>query len=813
VLNGSTGAPDDIAAATITIEKPGKHRIWVRHSWSQRWQGPFDVTALAGDRTLGSSTFDTEPKEKRGRDNFKWSSFDADLPAGPITLQVAKHEHKNCSGYARLVDCLLVTDDLKLVPNHLNYGTQTYLRVTFAPGYDRPLYLHVFADHFHAPWYQHLALGRGGTVIGVAPGKNGLLSAGETSPWCNITPTLYQDSGAALYLTARYTYTDLADHLKATLDFATAPDEKAIVRTLEVDGRPNGIVVEVPPNLLTPENLAHFKTDREIADATGKLADGYDWPTFGRKPTQFPYFVSAHLGRGGNPVDAAVAAREMKTLDNFGFSMPEERRIHAGIWLMRDGSFSAPDVEAMKARAAQHAAEFKAGGRSLKDIVYCSLTDEPTGQPLTTIAKDKHALEPFRKWLKQMGLTPAELLVSSWDDVRPVTEDERGKLPALYYFAQRFRTQALGDFMATQRHILEEAYGGTITAVANFSDGAIYDANFYAQGVDYFQLLSSTDQNGVWSEDWANNSSTYQCASFNVDLLRAAARERGQIIGHHLVTYAGRKGWDIQLKAMSELGRGVKLLNNFYYGPSWGSHEGGPHWKSHAWYARPELWRPNAELCRMIGAAEDMLVPAMPLKAKVAILYSSASDAWTIPGNLAPGFDRMHTWLALAHAQIPVDIVSEDQASRGGLEGYQVCYFTGPNLTRAAAAKLRAWVEAGGTLWLTAGSGMRDEYNRPIDTLEPLAPAVRSDAAELQTYRGAGLSLDVLAAKDQVKWDGGSGEVLSVKQPLEPRAGSKVIATFGDGAPAIVQGQAGRGQVYAVGFLPALAYVKPALVA
>src|SRR5215217_7235563 len=116
------------------------------------------------------------------------------------------------------------------------------------------------------------------------------------------------------------------------------------------------------------------------------------------------------------------------------------------------------------------------------------------------------------------------------------------------------------------------------------------------------------------------------------------------------------------------------------------------------------MWKAQAELVREIGGAEDLLLPAMPPAAEVAILYSSATDVWTAKGNLAYGFDRMHTWLALAHAQVPVDIVSEGAVAAGGLAKYKVCYLSGPNLTRAAADKLAHWVRAGGTLWLTAGA-------------------------------------------------------------------------------------------------------------
>jgi len=686
----------------------------------------------------------------------------------------------------------------------------TYLRVTIGEGYERPLYIHVFADHYRDPWYAHYSLGRDGARPGVQPRKENLLRSGEQTPWCDITPMLHADSGAILNITARHAYTEHAELLRGVFEFATAPDPKAVVRTLRADFQPNGLVVCVPPDLASPENLARLRTDRDVAEETGRLADAHPWPAHGRKPERFPFFVTAPVGGYETPVDAAVAAREEKTLGYFGFTPDRNRRIH-GVWFARNDSYCQPDLEKMKARAAAAAAEFGRRGGRAADIVYGELTDEPTGQPLDFIAKDPAHVEPFRAWLKAMGRTPAELGAADWDAVRPVTPAQRGQSPELYYYSQRFRTRALGDFMAVQRRILEEAYGGTFPVLANFSDGAVYHANFYGQGVDYFELLDSPGQNAIWGEDWANLSSTYQCASYNVDLMRAAARPRGQKIGHHLIAHAGRKPWDIKLKATSELARGVKILNNFHYGPSWGSHEGGPLWKCSLWYSKPETWTANAELTREVGAVEDLLPEAMPAPARVALLYSSATDAWTVDGNLAFGFDRMHTWLALAHGQVPVDVVSERQAADGLLDGYAACFLSGPNLARAAAEKLRAWVRRGGTLWLTAAAASRDEYDRPLDALDDLLPAARGEARELQKFRSSGRYLNTLAAKDEARWEGGAAEVLSVKQDLAPRPGARVLASFRDGSPAIVQGAAGSGRVTCAGFLPALSYVKTAL--
>lgn len=810
VLNGAGGAKDGVATATVSIKDAGRYRIWVRYSSHPKWRGPFHLTALAGGRVLGDGLFDAEFEGKNTRDYHTWRSFEADLPGGEVTLRLSKHENKNAGGPARQVDCLLLTMDTKLVPNHLHYGAQTYLRVTLGDGYEKPAYIHIFADHFHAPWYQHYSLARAGAVAGIAPKSADRLKSGESTPWCNITPMIYQDSGTMLHITARHAYTDYAERLRATFEFATAPDEKSIVRTLKLDNKPGTVAIYLPSNLLTPENLALLKTDREIAEATGKLADAHPWPTHGKPLEKFPFFVTAAVESKFTPRDAAVLAREQKTLRYFGFTPGHLRHI-GGAWFMKDGSFCNPDIEKMRARFQQAAAEFKKDGGRVQDIVFCELMDEPTGQPLDFAAKDAAYAERFRAWLKAMGWTPADLLVKDWDAVKIVASEQRDEFPALYYYSQLFRTRALGDFMAAQGKLAHEAYDGVFPVLANFSDGAVYTANFCAQGVDYFELLDAPDQNAIWGEDWSNGASTYQCASFNVDLMRAAARERGQVIAHHLVAHANRKPWDIKLKATSELARGVKILNNFCYGPSWATHEGGPYWRSHVWQAKPETWTANAALPREIGAVEDLLLAAMPAPARVALLYSSASDAWTIGGNLAYGFDRMHTWLALSHAQMPVDVVSERQVEKNLLDGYRVCYLTGPNLTAAAAAKLKHWVRNGGTLWLTAGAASRDEFNRPLRVLDEILPATRGDVADLQKHQLSGRYLHMLAAKDEVRWDGGKAAVLAVKQPLTAQAGATTLATFKDNTAAIVRGGAGKGTVYCCGFLPALAYIKTAL--
>ncbi len=818
-LWGADGPRDAAATKTIQLREAGRYRVWVRYQQVAAWRGPFLLAITAAGKQVASGVFDLEVIRDVPDWEYTWQSLDADLPAGEITLSLTKHEQKNCVGYVRHVDCLLLTTDTDLAPDHLPYGPQTLVRVTIGEGYDRPVYLHLFADHYRSPWYAHYSICRDGIRQAVAPPADQKLQSGDVTPWCNLTPTVYQDSGAALNLSIRHAYHEKAARFRAKLEFgrrAGLADERnaevEIIKTFDVEATPNGLVIIAPPDLESPENIARLKRDLEFAGEIGGVADSFAWPQHGRRPVRFPVLVTANIGGYDLPVDAAVTEREQKTLEYFGFNGSRDRILH-GLWYMQQGSYCRPDVELMQKRVKDQVETFQQSDRRLDDIVACMLMDEPGGQPASFAAQDQAYGDRFREWLKAGSFDPEDLLVSDWDQVRPVPETERDQFPALHYFTQLFRTRALGDFMATQRRVIEGAYGRSFPTLVNFSDGAVYYANFCGQGVDYFELLDADDQNAIWGEDWANNASTYQCAAFNVALMQSAARKRGQAIGHYLIAHARRTPWDIKTKAIGETARGVRMWKNFCYGPVWGSHEGGPPWRTHLWQAKPELWTANAEIPREIGAVEDWLATAQPAPADVALLYSSSSDIWTMWSNLAFGFDRMHTWLALTHAQVPVEIIPEREIGR--LDGCKVCYLSGPNLTRAAAARLRAWVEAGGTLWLTAGAASRDEFDRPLDTITGLLPAERGELQTLEPYRSSGRFLDRLAPRDTVTWGKQSLDVLSVKQTLKPHdeRPAEVLATYQDGQPAVVSGPAGKGRVIVLGFLPALSYIQPALAA
>lgn len=820
-LNGAAGDGKSTATQSVEVPSAGTWRVWVRYMVHTRWRGPFEVDLLSGEKVLATHTFDLNAAAGAASWDYVWESFDVDLPtAGEYLLRLRKYQNKNSSGYVRNVDAVLLTQDLDQKPDHIPFGPQTWMKVTLGDGYEKPVQVHIFADHYRSPWYAHYAVSKDGMEDGLNPKrKDALLSSGETTGWVNITRAIYQDSGARLLLYPLYSYNapEKPVSFKATVAFAPKPDDSAIVKKYETDYSPATLQVVLPPNLETPENIAQLRSDREFSEEYGKIADNFIWPKIGKAPTKFPFYVGANLSP--DAMDARILQRELKTLRYFGFNGIGSSRIYeesgfphkyiGGVGWFTKGSYSAPDIEKIRARAAALYPKQVEDGITAGQIDFAMVMDEPTGEPLSKLAADDASIEGFRNWLKSKKLTPQELMVASWDEVKPVTEAQRDQSPALYYYSQQYRTVALGNFMAIQKQFLKENWKADFPVVANFSDGAIYYGNFYGQGVDYFTLLHETDQNAIWSEDWSNNATTYQNATFNVELMRAAARKGGQWLGHHLIVYAGRTGYDVRLKAVSEAARGVRAFKSFAYGPVWATHERSP------WQRNTAVWKDHASVVREFGAVEEWLMPAKLKKAEVALLYSSASDIWSVGQNLSSGFDRMHTWLALTHAQIPVDVVHENEVADGVLSDYKIAYLSDPNLTRASARKLAEWVRGGGTLVLAAGAGGRDEFNRTLNTIDALLPFQRTPVQTLQTHLNAGRFLTALKAQGNVTQGAAQIEVLSQQQTFAnvPSQGVVVEATFDDGSPAALRAAVGQGSVVVRGYFPALDYIRQALVA
>ncbi|HCU36144.1 MAG TPA: hypothetical protein DGT21_12065 [Armatimonadetes bacterium] len=823
-LTGATGG-QGVATAQVDIVEAGQYTIWVRHtvmageagSWTR---GPFRLAVKQADVELAVAELDVQPPEVTPGQihRYDWASFPAELPAGPVTLELSKLDPINCSGWTRQIDCIVLTTDPGYTPDVSDFQPKVWLRVRLGDTPCPPIYIHCFCDHFRAPWYKHFSLSKSGYEERVAPsgGTKTYLSPGEATPWCDVTRAIHEDTGARMELRGaeKYSYTEWLPALDATFDFATAPDDAAIVKSFRKQGEGAGLSIIVP-GVLAPESADRLKADYEYCAENLRLADSLPGISFGKRPERFPFFISLGLKDGLYSPDLrrdeySVAAKLGfngaydqidPLLASLGFS---HTRGGAGAWFMTDRCYLQPETERIRANLIANGAQW-----ADRPPGFVSIMDEPAANPLSHLCGCEACQGGFRAWLRDDLEVPlTDLGVDDWGQVKPVDAAAKATAPALYYYSQRFRAKAFADFLRLETDMMAELWAGAPRSTANFSDYTVYNAGMYEGGADYFHIFRTKALSMAWSEDWSNISSTYQCCGYNVELLRSAAKYHRQPIGMYVITSYGRKPLDVKLKAYSSLGRDARTLWSFAYGPHYANHE--PNW-----YLNTEMYGPIRELTHEIGGAEDLLMDARRIPSEVALLYSTTSDIWTAFANSLYGHERMHTYLALTHAQVPVDILSEEDIVEGSLARYKALYVFGPNLLSAAAEPIAGWVKAGGVLYMAAGSAVADEYNRPARPLDDALGLTRGDVTEHEVRLWPGRYLQQLKSVGTVTLGDAAADVVALRQalPVDGTADAITTARFDDGSPAACTVPAGKGRVYVSGFAPGLSYIRKALLA
>jgi hypothetical protein len=189
----------------------------------------------------------------------------------------------------------------------------------------------------------------------------------------------------------------------------------------------------------------------------------------------------------------------------------------------------------------------------------------------------------------------------------------------------------------------------------------------------------------------------------------------------------------------------------------------------------------------------------------------SPDDADDFPST-AYNLERKCLWTALRHAQIPVDVVVEDDLIDGSAERYRVLYLAADRLSRAAAAGLAAWVSEGGTLISMAGGGFKDEYNEPSATLLPVFGLRGETLEKVTTFVRPRIELPRLRPLDTMVTRVGAEETsvpaLAFRQKLDPLPTTEVLGRYGDGSPAATANRFARGQAILWGSLLGAAYVQ-----
>ncbi len=828
------------AHKVLDVGEDGEYKLWVNFRQPAVSKGAFEVVISQGGKEVLRQKFDNGRDEASEEDiagnggndsdkrvQFGWGEAKgmAKLNKGEVKITLIKPGEGKKAETGQMVDCVLLTKDPTYKPDYRDFVPQTYIRLRLLKSDLPKTYFYGFADHMRPPWYGNLGIGKGVINQGVTVKEKDLLTPGDDTGWLNFTRQLYIDSDTNLMLMATYKYHNPdAKESAYAIDVASAPDEKSIVSTFERSGPGAGMHVRFRPNLADGKKPLF---DLDVAKENLRITQAIPQPAFGKRPTKFPVFIAMNATDMRNSF--GVYETEMKVLELLGLSGRKDSELDENdiahglvfgrtgvrVMLFGPGGFDEPLWDRIKGFV-------KRGGEETTKsplnphVLAVQLTDEAGPPDLAAIVGKPIHEKAFVEWLKETGQTPEKLGVKTWDQVK-MTSDRGAQNPVLYAMSQRYRAWMIVKFFKECTKLVRAEFPAHMKAHQNFSDGAVYHANLYSQGNDYFTWFRNEGLDIAWSEDWTNIGSSPQLTGWNVALLRAATREHKQPIGMYVIA-SGRSPMDVKLKAYSNMAQGSKFLEMFSYTPTYTGHET-------SWYMHPGTYQAVMELNREIGAAEDVLMDAMPRRAQTAILYSRAYDLWNVGFDNAAGHDRMHTYMALRHANVAVDVVDEEDVVAGDLKDRKVVYLSGEQLDARVVPVLVQWVKDGGTLVLAAGAGTRDEFNRETNALDKGLGIERGPLQRLQGYWHASAyrvaknllpqgkvqwrltkpyggyaeqSVDFFAQKqDIISWQGGKGS---------PASDMK----FADGKPARQRVALINGFVEVYGFLPGLSYIMDA---
>lgn len=487
--------------------------------------------------------------------------------------------------------------------------------------------------------------------------------------------------------------------------------------------------------------------------------------------------------------------------------------------------------EAIRQWAKKQAEPYLSAGFERKDMALFTMSDEPGWyfpSMLKPVTDSPRILKRFQEYLRSQGLSPAEVGVPSWDEARPIGRSQAKDLPTrrLFHWSMRFYAWDSARHFARCTKALEEAFypGLPILTNWNFFSGRFYFPGPFGNNPDKTSPDSAMGCHDwlefgrlrgctmLWTEDWFGDDRAWQW-SFYCSKLNSAARKGGVQFGGYVIprTCGGRKDGILQ-RILTVIGSGGKAVKYFVFGPEY-------NFPGNCYSFKSRLLPKMAEAHRMIGAAEDLLWPGRRPRAQVAILHPRSALLWDAKGieipteivdatNVCPERNTVDylaegygLYLALQHANIPVDWVEEEDLSPAGLAGYRVLYLTEPNVPRSSVKGLIDWVRGGGTLVTVTGAATADRYDEPCGLLAEFTGIVEKPRARILVADARKLE-----AVDTGTGALGAFRTVGARGHID-RGDYRVKAAFDDESPAIVQQDRGTGRIVHFAWLPGASYV------
>ncbi len=467
-------------------------------------------------------------------------------------------------------------------------------------------------------------------------------------------------------------------------------------------------------------------------------------------------------------------------------------------------------------------------GGSPAEVVLHYLADEPGWyypSMLQEVRNKPERLEAFRAYLRDQKLQPTDVGHQNWEQVFPIGASAARDLPSrkLFYWTMRFfpESASRGHRLATEA--LERAFGHRLLTPVNWNNwidrwyipspnkkvgnNKVIGPDSAMGGMDW---LDAGRRSALtpWTEDWLSDQSA-QTWSFYGDLLRSSAELSSRdFVGYLIGRLIGAHPVGGRLKTLALVGHGAKAVDFYSWGPEFLFPES-------CWSENWRSYRPIADAIRSLGRAERLLYPGRPERGKVAIFLPAASGLWDSEQG-ATYYQQEIGWLhaALLHAGYTVDFVDDSDVAQGALawRSYHVLYLTAPNVATAAAEKIADWVHGGGTLAVTPGAGVADEYNTPSTVLTSVLGLKLRQVCRTPLPPNLDPLLEHPTGKLTFLNEAFGSSELPTYGPREhlDLDSAEVVARWKDSGPAITVRGHGKGRAIAYGLFPGWHYWRTA---
>jgi len=443
----------------------------------------------------------------------------------------------------------------------------------------------------------------------------------------------------------------------------------------------------------------------------------------------------------------------------------------------------------------------------------------------------------FRAYLQGKGIDPLQVMSAEHaEQAKGLPTAEQWTLvtlapplpdrPVQYYEQADFRFQLWYEELAAQTRALEAKHPGQRVIVgANYSP----HMNVWPDVRQWVGPFKANAMTMSWTEDWwwqlpENSPQVY---GFLLDALRLAGSYHGAPMQYYIMPFKGQSNDNLRRMHGLAYAHGAKIINHFIT-----QNQAMITWDYVDQSESPRTYQALSDVIRETGAVEGRLYSALPQKAKVAILLSRAADTWDTEDLGGAGHfygakynvnndERKALWMALRHAQYPVDLITDEDVAEGKLTDYAVLYVVGAEMLAGAVKPLAEWVRNGGILCATGGGGLLDEYHRD-NTLLYQVYGLKGHTLD-RKVRGirprrdlpAMEPLDTVvpkAALPGMALEAAEFPALCYRDALLPAEGALVLAAYKtDGSPAAVGHRYGRGAAIYSGALLGLAYLAPAM--